>query len=236
MNAPQRYTIKLKNKKNIARNTESFTFHKPEGFSFEAGQFATVRIPSVAEKGNPAGAVHALSFASAPSDEDVVFAWRKSESDFKKAADALNIGECIEMIAPAGHATVPGQGKIIFLVGGIGITPVRSILRQAQKEEKKRDFVLFYSNRTPDDAPFFEEFVRYEESGVCRIVLTMTEADASWSGERGFISADMVQKYTDGCKDAIYYIVGTGGFVSAMENVVRELGVTKEKIICDNFG
>lgn len=234
MSAPQQYTITFRTKRDVAAHTEMFLFEKPEGFTFTPGQFATLRLPAVAQRGDVAGAVRAFSFASAPSDDELAFAWRQSDSAFKRAADALVEGDTIEMIAPAGHAVLPPTGPVVFLIGGIGITPVRSILREVRATKQRRDLTLLYSNRTPKDAPFFEEMSTY--SDVCKVVHTMTEAVDNWDGETGFITADMVRRHVPACADATYYIVGTSGFVRAMESVVAQLGVPHEKIVCDNFG
>lgn len=233
MNIPQRHEIVFREKHEVANNTVIFIFEKPEGFSFRAGQFATLRIPSVMEIGAPQDAVRALSFASAPSDDHVAFAWRRSDSLFKKAADALAPGDTIEMIAPAGHATLPEEGPVVFLVGGIGSTPVRSIMREVRAQGLTRDLTLLYSNRVPEDTPFFAEMV---DAPDFRIVHTMTDAQAEWSGETGFITADMVKRHVPHFADATYYLVGTGGFIRAMEGVVAELGVGHDRIVCDNFG
>ncbi len=230
-----RHIITFRAKREIAENTDLYSFNMPEDFTFTAGQFATLRIPSIARNYKPADAVRAFSFASAPHEAELAFAWRRSESPFKKTADKLVPGDTVEMIAPAGHAVVPDDRDVIFLVGGIGITPVRSILRHVQHcDEHSNRFTLLYSNRTPKDAPFFSEMHQYDN--VCKIVYTMTEADNTWTGETGFIDTAMVQRAIDTYNDQIFYIVGTGGFVEAMRAVVADFGVGNDHIICDNFG
>ncbi len=229
------HMITFRTKREVAENTDLYIFEPLEDFTFTAGQFATLRIPSVALNHNPADAVRAFSFASAPHDAEIAFAWRRSESPFKQGADRLVSGDTVEMIAPAGHATVPDNQDVIFLVGGIGITPVRSILRHAQhRGERTGRFTLLYSNRTPSDAPFFDEMQQYGD--VCKIIHTMTESDATWTGETGFIDAAMVRRAIGAYRDQVFYIVGTGGFVNAMRTVVADFGVGDDHIICDNFG
>lgn len=77
----------------------------------------------------------------------------------------------------------------VFLAGGIGITPFRSILFWAAKEKLPHRLVLFYSNRRPEDAPFLDELQALEkENPNYTFVATMTGIDKSsrsWSGETG---------------------------------------------------
>ncbi len=234
MTTPQKYTIAFHAKQDVAVRTELFLFEKPAGFTFIPGQFATLRIPSIATHGTVADATRAFSFASAPSDEMIAFAWRQSESAFKQTMDTLTPGDTVEMIAPAGRAILPPDGAVIFLIGGIGITPVRSILREMRATGQKRDMTLFYSNRTPQDAPFFDEISSYDD--LCKIVHTMTGAVENWDGETGYITADVIRRHAPYYKNATYYVVGTSGFVHAMTDVVATFGITHEKIISDNFG
>ncbi len=227
--APGIFTITLQRVDTVAEDTVCYIFDKPDNFSFRAGQFATLRLLNVA----PAASTHVFSFASAPEDDHIAFAWRAGDSVWKRAASAMRPGAQCQMIAPSGQAVVPPHGSVVFLVAGIGITPVRSIVRSALLRGERRDFTLIYSNRTPASTAFLREWSQYDS--VCKTVLTMTD-DASWDGVRGVITDAMVRDVVADVRVPHYYIVGTSGFVHAMEMLVAGLGVAPDRIICDNFG
>ncbi len=228
---PRSYTITLREKREIAEQTIAASFVADQEVVFRPGQFATLRNPSL----SPQEATRVFSFASAPSDTELLFVWRHSDSVWKRAAAEMAPGETLTMIAPAGHATIPEGLPVVFLVAGIGITPVRSIVRDARYTGVKTDFVLLYSNRSRASTAFFDEFSRYNSEGVCRTVFTMTD-DNQWNGERSMIDVECVRRHVPDIARRHIYIVGAGGFVRAMEGVVAQLGIAKDRIICDNFG
>jgi len=115
----------------------------------------------------------------------------------------------------------------VFLVGGIGITPVISVLRDEVFKQSSRSHTLFYSNRTPGDATFLDELIKMGESFEnITVVPTMTQAESSdWNGETGYIIADMILKYIPDTSNHVFYIVGPSAFVDAMIDVLKDMGV-----------
>lgn len=221
-----------------AAETDVFYFTKPENFSFLAGQYVTMCLPDPAFT-DARGAARPLSIASAPSDDVLAFAWRRSESAFKRSMAALVPGDSVEIKGPFGRFLIPEDQAVpvVFLIGGIGITPARSIIRQAAHDGVTRDITLVYSNKTTEDAPFFTEFADSATAG-CRVVHTLTDLspDDPWDGERGFIDAVMVRRRVPSWETAHFYIVGPGAFVAAMRQVVADLGVGADRLTVDDFG
>ena len=100
----------------------------------------------------------------------------------------------------------------VFLAGGIGITPFRSIVRWATKEKLPQRVFLFYSNRRPEDAPFLAELQSLErDNPKYKLIASMTEMEKShqpWDGETGFIDQEMLGRQLKGAASPIYYIAG----------------------------
>ena len=98
----------------------------------------------------------------------------------------------------------------VFLAGGIGITPFRSMVVQAAMQRSPHPMVLFYSNRRPEDAVFLDELqsLQDKESPHYRFVATMTEpANSSrpWQVRRtGYINAVLLSKHLVNVKKPIY--------------------------------
>ncbi len=230
------YTLTLQDKYMTAKDTPVFVFDKPENFSFVAGQFCVLRLNHMSVT-DARGNARPLSIASAPSQDKLEFSWRMSQSAFKVSAQELSIGDTVTIKGPCGNFVLLDDSSVpvVFLVGGIGITPVRSMLLEDQIKRVNRPTTVIYSNRTPQDAPFFEEINDFSKLQNVSIVHTITNTDyAPWDGERGYITSKMIQKSSNWGKSH-YYIIGTGGFVSAMADILTEI-VSSDQVHIDNFG
>lgn len=233
------YTIRLKEKREVADRTMAFVFDKPEDFSFQAGQYVVMTLPKLAFPDDRRG-MRSLSIASAPYEDHLMFAMRITESGFKRTLQAMEIGDEVSITQAVGHFMLPEKDErpIVFLIGGIGITPARSILRQAEHDNRRQSFYLFYSNRRPQDASFADELQDFTKL-LYRCVDTFTDQEAvdmcGWQEERGYICDRMLLKYIDDIGSPLYYIVGSPVFAEAMIKMLVGLGVEKESIKQDPF-
>jgi ferredoxin-NADP reductase len=230
------YTLTLQNKYTAARDTPVFVFDKPDNLSFKAGQFCILRLNNMPIT-DSRGSARPLSIASAPSQDKLELSWRMSQSAFKQSADKLSVGDTVTVQGPFGEFFLPENKSIpvIFLVGGIGITPVRSMLLEDEARGIKRPITVIYSNRTPQDAPFFDEINNFGQQQNISIINTITNVKyAPWSGERGYITSEMIQKNAQWA-ESHYYIVGAGGFVSAISDVLAQI-IPSNQVHVDNFG
>lgn len=230
--------MKLLERQDIAEGTMAIRVEKPKGYTFTAGQYVVMTALNLVEPDARKG-IRSMSIASAPYEDHLLFAMRRGTSGFKKTISALSPGDEIQVSAPIGHFTLlPGDTRpVAFLVGGIGITPARSILRQAEHDGDTREFFLFYSNYRPEDTPFLEELRSFPQLRY-RAIFTMTEPERSvceWSEERGFICDSMLTKHLRELTEPRYYLVGAPGFTKAMEGMLLGFGIRKEDIIQDPF-
>src|SRR5690606_21011577 len=130
------YTVTLLKKEEIAHQTMAFSFDRPEGFEFRAGQsgdFTLIEPPETDEEGN----TRTFSFAQAPYENGLVVATRMRDTAFKRVIRNLSEGSTLKLDAPYGsfvlHKTLTTPA--VFLTGGIGITPVRSMIAQATQDK-----------------------------------------------------------------------------------------------------
>lgn len=233
------FILTLKEQRAVADGTELFVFDKPADFSFEAGQYVAMMVSNLVAPDIRAG-VRSLSIASAPCEENLYFAMRQSDSGFKQTLFALKPGETVAATKAIGHFTLSHAADdlpIVFLIGGIGITPVRSILKQAEHDGSARAFTLFYSNRFEKDAAFHEELKAIKLPNY-RYIATLsqeTKPCAEANEERGYICETMLRKYLPDVHGVWFYLVGAPAFIEAMEKMLSEMGVTKEHQVCDPF-
>lgn len=233
------YKSTLTSKKEIANGTMQFSFKKPEGFSFKAGQSVDVTIPNPPET-DKEGDTRAFSIASSPSEENIFIATRMRDTAFKRVLRDVEEGLEVEIKGPFGSFTLHQDEArpAIFLVGGIGITPFRSIIKDATERSLSHKLFLFYSNRTPADAAYIKELEELaEQNPNLTVVNTMTALEDTdlWEGERGYINMDMVSKYVPQTESVIYYSAGPMTMVSAMRKFLEEAGVSDDDIRTEEF-
>lgn len=234
------FNTKLKRKDEIADGTTAFYFEKPQDFHYKAGQHVNITLldpPETDDKGN----TRIFTLASAPHEPYLMIATRIRDTAFKRVLKNMEPGTPIKIDGPLGSFVLHPElaRPAIFLAGGIGITPFRSILTQAVYDNLPQRLYLFYSNRRPEDTAFLRELVMLEmENKNFKLVNTMTDMEKSsapWDGERGYIDNGMITKYTENTKDSIYYIAGPPAMIFAMKELLTGQGVDEGNIRYDNF-
>jgi len=234
------FETQLLRSETLAEGTMAFHFEKPAGFSFEAGQSVNVALvdpPRTDAKGNR----RTFSLASAPYEDELVIATRMRDTAYKNVLKAMRPGGRVSLRGPAGKFTLDsGDARpAIFLAGGIGITPFVSLVRQAAHDRLARELWLFYSNRRPEDAAFFNELAQLgARNPRYRFVGTMTEmgnSSRSWTGDTGFLDRAMLERHLKSLSERIYYLAGPPGLVESMQKLLAVAGVSKEAIHSDEF-
>ena len=234
------YKTKLVKKENIAEGTMAFYLEKPKDFNFIAGQYMTVSLFNPPETDDE-GDSRFLSVASAPYEKYLMVATRIRDTAFKRVLKNLPSGSEIKIAGPDGSFYLPQKSlqPIVFLIGGIGITPVFSILKQANYQKFPQQLFLFYSNKRPEDAAFLKELRNLEtENKNFKLVTTMTEMDNSktpWQGETGFITKEIIQKYIGDLNSPIYYMSGPPKMVKAMRELLEKNGISDDSIKFEEF-
>ncbi|MEO5655952.1 MAG: FAD-dependent oxidoreductase [Nitrosospira sp.] len=234
------YKTILKSREEVASGTMAFHFEKPEGFAYKPGQwadFTLINPPETDAEGNTRG----FSLASAPYEDDLMVATRMRDTAFKRVLKNLPLGTELKMEGPGGSFTLHNNKAIpaVFLTGGIGITPMRSIILQAIHDQAERELFIFDSNNRPEDAAFLDELMRpHEKNPHYTFIGTMTEMEKStrdWQGETGFINKAMLSKYLSDLMLPIFYIAGPQKMVAAMRKALNESGVDDDNIRTEEF-
>ena len=245
------YKIKLVRKEEVAEGTMAFCFEKPDGFDFIAGQYMTVTLinpPETDDEGNS----RFFSIASAPYEKDLMVSTRMRDTAFKRVLKNLPIGSEITINGPDGSFYIPKKSlqPVVFLISGIGITPIFSMLKNAAYEKLPHQLFLFYSNKRPEDAAFLKELKNLEKENLnFKLVATMTaptqgrspdqsvgkNSKISWPGETGHINKEMIQKYIKDLNSPIYYMSGSPKMVKAMRELLKKIGISEDNIRFEEF-
>src|ERR1035437_9893323 len=233
-------TTKLAYRQEIAEGTMAFHFEKPPGWTFEAGQAIDITLLAPSET-DAEGNTRTFTIASAPYEKSLMLATRMRDTAFKRVLKVMPVGPLVQMEGPAGALTRPRDAArtAVFLSGGIGITPFRSIAFSAAKEHLPHRIFLFYSNRRPEDAAFLAELLTLEEENPnYKLIASMTEMEKShrpWHGETGVIRKDMLGRYLKDAASPIYYIAGPPPMVKGLHMMINESGVAESDIRTEEF-
>lgn len=234
------YEVKLLRREEVAEGTLAFHLEKPRDFQFTAGQYLLMRLIDPPET-DTKGDTRVFSIASAPVEGTLMIATRMRETAFKRVLKAMPLGTAVAIQGPAGsfllHEDV--SRPAVCLMGGIGITPARSMLLQATREQRPHRLHLFYSNRRPEDAAFLQELRQLErENPHYTFVGTMTDMEHArqpWQGETGYLTKGMLSKYLPYLSVPVYYIAGPPAMVTAMRTILTEAAVHHDQIRTEEF-
>lgn len=231
-----KYIAKLKKREEVAEGTMAFYFEKPSGFEFVAGQHVVMTHINPSET-DAEGDRRVFCIASAPYEKDLIFAMRMRDTAFKRVLKTMPIGTEVEIDGPYGEFILHNDPsrQAVFLAGGIGITPFRSMILDATGSNLSHRIFLFYSNYKPQVSAFFEELANVQKENPNYIfIATMTDMPA-WEGETGYINKKMLEKHLDSLLEPVYYIAGPPGFVLAMRGLLQEAGIDPNDVKFDQF-
>ncbi|OGK13883.1 hypothetical protein A3C98_01870 [Candidatus Roizmanbacteria bacterium RIFCSPHIGHO2_02_FULL_37_15] len=236
----QKFDIKYFRKDQLTKDTYSLFFQRPPQLDFLPGQFMrlTLNIDNPDERGNS----RFFSIASSPSEKDyLMITTRTDHSTFKKSLFSLPDGAKVQLSAPYGTFTLKKEEAAphVFLAGGIGITPFRSMIRYASDSGLSIPITLFSSFSEVGDVIFQKEFQEIAaKHSWLKLVETITqpgETKSSWQGNIGRIDADLIKKHVSDLSSSLFYSAGPPSMVEAIVNIVKSLGVNDSRIRKEKF-
>ena len=210
----------------------SIKFTKPEGFEYKPGQFMFVTLGS----GESEMTKH-FSLSSSPTEDFLEITKRLTGHPFSNALETLKISDKVLLKGPFGDFTFNGEHKKIGMVtGGIGITPLRSMIKYSIDKELGTDIILLYSNRHEKDIAFNDEFGELQKQNMdIKVVNTVTRPEPSWAGLCGRVDAEMIKKYMPDYNDRTIFISGSRKMVDSMVILLKGLGVPEKQINKEHF-
>ncbi len=203
---------------------------------FKPGQYCLVQLRVDGEMED-----RALSIASAPTRSDsVVFASRHSESSFKRAFFSLEPGDPVTITGPLGGFVYDeALSYVVLLSGGIGITPLKSMVEYVCDRRLDNRVMLLFGNRSPAEIPFREELDELDGANpnltIVHVVSSPEAAGEVWQGHTGRIDEALIRESVSELDRASYFICGPPGMVSGLRGTLEQMGVSKEQVKVENF-
>jgi ferredoxin-NADP reductase len=234
-----RFLVKLAAVNQVARNTLSFRFDRQgERFEFLPGQFITLSLVEPIARETDSNA-RQFSIASSPEEPWIMVATRIRDSEFKQTLASMKPGDPARIEGPEGHFVfdIPETVRSVFLAGGIGITPFRSMIRYSLDRKTPHPIQLLYANRTAQDAAFLDELNHWANANPRFQLLTpMSQPDAqSPSTPAQRIDAAFLQSTLKPDPQAAYFIAGPQGFVTTMKGLLLDLGIPADRMRRETF-
>lgn len=220
---PFRVVLTFKEKGRIANQTYAFSFKPSPAFDFKPGQFMHWTLPHKAPDAR--GVRRFFTIASSPTEKAVTIAVRTPEnsSSFKRALKNLKKGDEIVAMDVAGEFVLPEDKSLplVFIAGGIGITPFASMAKWMLDKKERRDIVLLYSNSNEKDISLKNLFDKAEEVGI-QTHYVVTKKD-------GYVDEKMIKEKAPDWQERFFYISGSQPMVEAFKKMLTGMGVKKLK-------
>jgi predicted ferric reductase len=195
--------------------------------SFAPGQFAYVGFKNK----NLGGEQHPFSFSSAPQEEEVRFSI-KMLGDYTVKLPLLKKGDRMYIKGPYGKfgdVYVKGKRPLVWIVGGIGVTPFLSMLRNEKQLIEERSIVLFYCFSSKEEGMFAEEIRQLVENKKS------IEVHEWCSTERGRFNIPKILEILEKYDNYDVQICGPGPMMESLKQQFEEIGVNDERIIFEKF-
>src|SRR6266542_1516571 len=211
-----------------------FWFRPQQPLDFVAGQFTELYLPHA--EPDDRGQKRWFTISSAPGGALFSITSKlaaEQPSSFKRALCALEPGAKIQFTDPMGDFVLPKDARLplIFIAGGIGITPMHSMIKYLADRHQQRDIQLIYDVHSPEELLFTDLFDSY---GL-QFTPVVTTADASWSGDIGKINITRLQRMADEAPTALIYMSGPEQLVELLTAELQKSGVASHRLIADFF-
>lgn len=214
--------LKLREIRQLSPEIYEVSFDRPSSLRFTPGQYAelTMQYARADSRGNR----RTFSIASPVSAPDIRFAFRFAErgSSFKAGLAKLQPGRVLRLSHIAGDFTLPSDTSrpLLFVAGGIGITPFHSMISSLTEQ---RDIVLLYVSSNPQNFVYKDDFDQAAALGVRTVYL------------QGRLTAKSLRDKVPDIERRLVYLSGPDGMVRGYTQLLGDVGVKQHNIRTDHF-
>lgn len=240
--------LKLLRKEVVAKDTVSFFFEPQETIERKPGQYFYLVLPELKYE-DPRGPKRQFTISSSPTEGSTMMVTVRTRAEnisgFKKTLYELPDGALIDAEGPQGHyildETTPITGEHIFIAGGIGITPYRCFMKYAIDKGLQTQMHLIYTNSTPDEITFRNEFDEWAKTYPnIKVDMTVTHPEESqipWTGLTGRVDVAMLEKLTPDYKleTTTIWMCGPPPMVDAIDEALGKVGIPSQRRKIEKF-
>lgn len=215
-------------------NTWTLTLEPEEGdvFGYRPGQFVFLKL---VREGQPPEE-HPFSISSSPTQEGRITVTVKESGDFTRTIGETRPTDRALVEGPFGRFSLIHRHAecFLFIAGGVGITPIMSMLRYLRDTNDARPVTLLYGNRTEQDIVFRDELEQMPDH--VKVVHVLSEAREGWDGPRGRITEEMIRSYRGDAMDRTHvYLCGPPSMMGDVTQFLRSAGMDAKRIHDERF-
>lgn len=237
----KRQPLKLESTTEIGNTIHEYAFKPVTPLSYKAGQYLELTLPL--KKTDFRGNRRTFTIASSPTEDHILFGIKQADpgSAFKRALADKHEGAIVSANNVAGDFILPDDSKtkLVFIAGGIGITPFRSMLKYLIDSKQSRSITLFYCVSDPKQIVYKDILNEAKEYGLKVVYVLGIPKDqtppASWKGEVGYLTKELLSKQVLDYDSRLFYISGPDAMVQANKKLLRSMGVKRTNVKTDYF-
>lgn len=234
-------TLTLKSKRQLTPSIVELTFESCAEINYEAGQFMQFRIPY-----SPEILLRHYSMSTQPRATRFVFNVRQLPSPSEGVPPGvvsnylcnLDAGARVDAVGPFGdfQLTKKNINTQVFIGGGAGVAPLRSLIQKELAKAEPRRCVFFYGARNENELAYREEFERYDGLSYTP-VLSEVDQVSDWPGKIGFVH-EIAMRWlaNENINELDIYVCGPPPMLEATLKALRERGIPRNNIRFDDFG
>lgn len=224
----------VKSVKQETHDTFTFEFEpaKDDVFDYKPGQFMFLKL----QRQSRIGEEHPFTISSSPTTQGHITATIKKSGNYTNSIDRTKAGDSALVQAPFGRFSYrfDNPSSFLFIAGGVGITPIRSMIAALRDAADYRDVILLYGNKTEQDIIFRDEFEKLQAN--FKVVHVLSRAGKNWDGLTGYISAEIIKQEAGNILDkANVYVCGPAAMMQSVIVALGTLGVDNTRIRYERF-
>jgi glycine betaine catabolism B len=218
----------------VAKGIKTFWFKPQHPLRYIAGQFIELQLPH--PHADKRGQKRWFTLSSSPTEPRLSITTKfapENGSTFKNTLASLQPGAEVTMSEAMGDYVLPKDSNLplIFIAGGIGVTPVRSMVKWLADSGKIRQVHIIYTVRNLGEVAFQDIFKSYG----ARLDLVIAEPPQGWKGRSGRLTGEILLDLVGPLKEQLVYLAGPEPMVEALEKDLKNAGINKHKLILDFF-
>ena len=180
--------------------------------------------------------LHPFTISASPLDNKILQASIKQSGNFTDTIDRTKAGDVGRIEAAFGRFSYVYHNpeKILFIAGGVGITPIMSMIRCLRDTGDGREVVLLYGNNGERDIIFRQEMEKLPEN--FKVVHILNQANQDWQGEKGYVTKEIIEKHAGGMLGTAHvYVCGPPVMMDKVVSSLRSLNVDDKRIHYERF-
>jgi predicted ferric reductase len=200
--------------------------------SYKPGQFLFIQLL----RNGKVSESHPFTISSSPTRDEVSISV-KSVGDFTSTIPNTKTSDLAYVDKPYGVFSFLNYDakNLVFIAGGIGITPFISMLRYIYDSKLDKNITLIWGNKSSADIAFKDELEKMASEMPSLKVIYIMSGQQDWQGEKGYVDAEKIKKYVLDFKDTQFFVCGPPVMTRNVINALRQLGISKKYIHFERF-